>query len=220
MKRNPEQISLVLADDHPFLLEGIARVLEAESDLCVVAKCRDGMEGLDAIRQLKPNIAVLDIAMPGLSGLQVLQVVNNERLTTRVIFLTATATDQNIFTLIENGASGLLLKDTAVAELIACIKQVSAGSKYLPKELISAALERETGKRIALRHIEELTGREREILFLLGEGLANKEIAYRLGLAEGTVRIHVHNIYQKTGIPNRTALIAAALAYLERRPKG
>src|SRR6185369_11293083 len=83
MKRDPGQISLVLADDHPFLLEGIARVLEAESDLCVVAKCRDGVEGLDAIRQLKPNIAVLDIAMPRLTGLQVLQVVNNEQLTTR-----------------------------------------------------------------------------------------------------------------------------------------
>ncbi len=220
MKKDLGQISLVLADDHPFLLEGIARVLDAESGLSVVARCRDGVEGLDAIRQLKPDIAVLDIAMPGLSGLEVLQIVNSEQLATRVIFLTANATDQNIFTLIENGASGLLLKDTAVAELVNCIKQVSAGSKYLPKELISAALERETGKRTALRHIEELTGREREILVLLGEGLANKEIAYRLGLAEGTVRIHVHNIYQKTGIPSRMALITAALAYLERRPKG
>ncbi len=220
MKKDLGQISLVLADDHPFLLEGIARVLDAEAGLCVVAKCGDGVEGLDAIRQLKPNIAVLDIAMPRLTGLQVLQAVNNEQLATRVIFLTANATDQNIFVLIENGASGLLLKDAAVAELVTCIKQVSAGSKYLPKELISAALERETGKRIALRHIEELTGREREILFLLGEGHANKEIAYRLGLAEGTVRIHVHNVYQKTGIPSRMALITAALAYLERQPKG
>ena len=158
--------------------------------------------------------------MPGLNGLEVLQAVNNEQLATRVIFLTANATDQNIFTLIENGASGLLLKDAAVAELVTCIKQVSNGSKYLPKEVISAAIERETGKRTELRHIEELSGREREILFLLGEGLANKEIAYRLGLAEGTVRIHMHNIYQKTGIPSRMALISAALAYLERRPKG
>jgi two-component system, NarL family, nitrate/nitrite response regulator NarL len=220
MKKHLGQISLVIADDHPFLLEGIARVLDAEPGLSIVAKCGDGVEGLDAIRQLKPDIAVLDIAMPRLNGLEVLQAVNNEQLATRVIFLTANATDQNIFTLIENGASGLLLKDAAVAELVTCIKQVSAGSKYLPKELISAAIERETGKRTELRHIEELSGREREILFLLGEGLANKEIAYRLGLAEGTVRIHVHNIYQKTGIPSRMALIAAALAYLERRPKG
>ena len=112
------------------------------------------------------------------------------------------------------------MKDAAVAELVTCIKQVSAGSKYLPKELISAAIERETGKRTELRHIEELSGREREILFLLGEGLANKELAYRLGLAERTVRIHMHHIYQKTGIPSRMALITAALAYLERRPKG
>lgn len=220
MKRDPGQISLVLADDHPFLLEGIARVLGAEPGLSVVAKCKDGVEGLGAIRQLKPDIAVLDIAMPGLTGLEVLQVVNKEQLATRVIFLTANATDLNIFTLIENGASGLLLKDAAVAELVTCIKQVSNGSKYLPKELISAAIERETGKRTELRHIEELSSREREILFLLGEGLPNKEIAYRLGLAEGTVRIHMHNIYQKTGIPSRMALISAALAYLERRPKG
>jgi len=168
MKRDPGQITLVLADDHPFLLEGIARVFDAESGLSVVAKCKDGVEGLEAIRRLKPDIAVLDIAMPGLTGLQVLQAVNNEQLATRVIFLTANATDQNIFTLIENGASGLLLKDAAVAELVTCIKQVSAGSKYLPKEMVSSAIERETGKRIALRHIEDLTGREREILFLLG----------------------------------------------------
>ena len=220
MKRDPGQITLVLADDHPFLLEGIARVFDAESGLSVVAKCKDGVEGLEAIRRLKPDIAVLDIAMPGLTGLQVLQAVNNEQLATRVIFLTANATDQNIFALIENGASGLLLKDAAVAELVTCIKQVSEGSKYLPKELISAAIERETGKRTELRHLEELSSREREILFLVGEGLANKEIAYRLGLAEGTVRIHVHNIYQKTGIPSRMALITAALAYLERRPNG
>jgi len=220
MKRDPGQITLVLADDHPFLLEGIARVFDAESGLSVVAKCKDGVEGLEAIRRLKPDIAVLDIAMPGLTGLQVLQAVNNEQLATRVIFLTANATDQNIFALIENGASGLLLKDAAVAELVTCIKQVSEGSKYLPKELISAAIERETGKRTELRHLEELSSREREILFLVGEGLANKEIANRLGLAEGTVRIHVHNIYQKTGIPSRMALITAALAYLERRPNG
>jgi len=103
---------------------------------------------------------------------------------------------------------------------VTCIRQVSAGSKYLPKEMVSSAIERETGKRVALRHIEALSGREQEILFLLGEGMANKEIAHRLGLAEGTVRIHVHNIYQKTGIPSRMALITAALAYLERRPKG
>jgi len=220
MKGDGGKISLVLADDHPFLLEGIARVLSAEPGLSVVAKCGDGVEGLDAIRQFKPDIAVLDIAMPGLTGLQVLQIVNSEKLDTRVIFLTANATDQNIFTLIENGASGLLLKDAAVAELVTCIRQVSAGSKYLPKEMVSSAIERETGKRVALRHIEALSGREQEILFLLGEGMANKEIAHRLGLAEGTVRIHVHNIYQKTGIPSRMALITAALAYLERRPKG
>lgn len=220
MKGDRRKISLVLADDHPFLLEGIAGVLDSEADLSILAKCRDGLEGIDAIRKLQPDIAILDIAMPGLTGLQVLQIVNSEQLTTRVIFLTANATDQNIFTLIENGASGLLLKDAAVAELVTCIKQVSAGSKYLPEELVASAIERETGRRIALRHMEELSAREQEILFLLGEGLANKEIAHRLGLAEGTVRIHVHNIYQKTGIPSRMALITAALAYLERRPKG
>ena len=92
MKGDRGQISLVLADDHPFLLEGIAGVLNAELGLCVVAKCGDGVEGLDAIRQLKPDIAVLDIAMPRLNGLEVLQAVNNEQLATRVIFLTANAT--------------------------------------------------------------------------------------------------------------------------------
>src|SRR6267143_676916 len=106
---------------------------------------------------LMRNSAYVSLLNAATASKGLTQVVNNEQLATRVIFLTANATDQNIFTLIENGASGLLLKDAAVAELVTCIKQVHAGSKYLPKELISAAIERETGKRIALRHIEELT---------------------------------------------------------------
>ena len=214
MSFDPKQIRLVIADDHPIVLEGIARVLEAEPDFEVRAKCSSGTHALSAIREHRPDVAVLDIVMPDMSGLDVLTRINSEGLDTKTIFLTANATDAHILALIENGARGLLMKDAAISELPFCIRKVAGGERHFPNDIVTAAIERETGRRLVGEQFERvLSAREREIALLVAEGLPNKDVARRLNLSEGTVRIHVHNIYQKTGIGSRTALVALTLMH-------
>jgi two-component system, NarL family, nitrate/nitrite response regulator NarL len=214
--RAAPSLSLVIADDHPLLLEGMVRVLRAERDLNVRASCNSGGEALQAIRLHQPAVAILDVAMPDMTGLQVMAALNAERSPTKVVFLTANATDANIFSMVEGGAFGLLLKDTAIEGVVSCIRQVAGGRRSFPPDMITAALERETGRRTRLdQFVQALSAREREILPLVAKGLENKEIAHRLGLSEGTVRLHMHHIYQKTEIGSRAALIAMALAYSE-----
>jgi two-component system nitrate/nitrite response regulator NarL len=207
-------ISLVLADDHPIVLEGIARVIEAEKDFELRAKCLTGEGVLRAIREQHPDVAVLDIVIPEMDGLQVIARMNAEGIQTKVVFLTANATDAHILALIEQGARGLLMKDSAIGELARCIRVVAEGGHHFPRDLVTAAVERETGRRAEGEHFERvLSAREREVLLLVAEGLLNKQVAYRLNLSEGTVRIHMHNIYQKTGIGSRAAVTAMALAH-------
>jgi len=207
-------ISLVLADDHPIVLEGIARVIEAEKDFELRAKCLTGEGVLRAIREQHPDVAVLDIVIPDMDGLQVIARMNTEGIQTKVVFLTANATDAHILALIEQGARGLLMKDSAIGELTRCIRVVAEGGRHFPRDLVTAAVERETGRRAVGERFERvLSAREREVLLLVAEGLLNKQVAHRLNLSEGTVRIHMHNIYQKTGIGSRAAVTAMALAH-------
>ena len=209
-----ERISLVVADDHPFVLEGIVRVLEADDSFKLCAQAKSGFAALNAIREHKPDVSILDIMMPEMTGLDILVAINSEGLETKVIFLTANASDAHILALIERGARGLLMKDAAISELPRCINIVAKGGRHFPKELVEAAIDRETGRRTVSEHFERvLSTREREVMLLVAEGLPNKEIARRLNLSEGTVRIHVHNIYQKTGIGSRAALTALALTH-------
>jgi two-component system nitrate/nitrite response regulator NarL len=217
MKSEPGKIRLVIADDHPIVLEGIARVLDAESDFDVRARCSSGTEALRSIREHRPDVAVMDIVMPDLNGLDALMRMNTEGLDTKVIFLTANATDAHILGLIEQGAKALLFKDAAISELAQCIRHVASGGRQFASDLVTAAIDRETGRRSVGEQFEQvLSVREREVVLLVAEGLPNKEIARRLNLSEGTVRIHVHNIYQKTGIGSRTALSALALTHRDR----
>jgi two-component system nitrate/nitrite response regulator NarL len=216
MTYQKEKLSLIIADDHPVVLEGIAKVLENESDFDLQAKCLNGADAFRAIQEQRPDIAVLDISMPEMNGLEILSRMNSEGLMTKVIFLTANATDAHILALIEQGAMGLLVKDTAISDLAPCIRRVVAGQRHFPRDLVTAAVERETGRRSVGMNFERvLSPREREVLLLVAEGFANKDVARQLNLSEGTVKIHVHNIYQKTGIGSRAALAALALAHRE-----
>jgi len=214
--RNEQTISLVVADDHPLVLEGIVRVLGAEQDLTVCAYCRTGAEALQAIRQHRPTVAILDVVLPDMTGLQVMRALMAEGCATKIVFLTANATDANIFAMVEGGASGLLLKDTHIDGVVRSIRQVAGGRRSFPSEIMTAALGREVGRRERLDYLmQTLSAREYEILQLVAKGLENKEVAYRLRLSEATVRLHMHHIYQKTEIGSRAALIALALAYSE-----
>jgi two-component system, NarL family, nitrate/nitrite response regulator NarL len=212
----PHQCSTVVADDHPLVLRGLVELLECEPDISVVASCSDGAAALKAILELKPDVAVLDISMPGLTGLEVLGNLALQGCGTKVILLTASVVEIHILTAIAQGAKGLIMKDMALNVLVQCIREVASGQRWFSADLVDAALLHETGHRALSERLDQvLTSREREVMLLVSEGLANKEVGRRLGLSEGTVKIHIHNIFQKLKVPNRTALTALALARRE-----
>jgi two-component system nitrate/nitrite response regulator NarL len=200
----------VVADDHPIVLEGVVGVLRMHRDLNIVAVCSEGFGAAQAIREFRPDVAVLDISMPGMSGIDILSTIATHRYETKVILLTAGVSDKQLLTAIAQGARGLILKDVAADNITKCVKEVAAGKKWIPTNIVEAALEREEGRRDL---IEKLTVRERQITLLISEGVSNKAIGRKLNLTEGTVKIHLHNIYGKLEVPNRTALTAVAIAY-------
>lgn len=197
---------VLLADDHPLLLRGLADLVAVESDFDVVCSTTLGKHALALIRELLPELAVLDVTMPDMDGLAILRKVSHENLPVRIIFLTATITPAQISEALAFGAWGLLLKESAPDALIDCLRAVASGKRWLPEELLARADAEwsDTG----LSRLEGLTRREREIVDLASRGLSNKAIAASLGSTEGTVKIHLHNIYQKVHVTNRTSLVA------------
>lgn len=213
------RISVVLADDHPLVLRGLQDLLTAHSHVNVVAVCSDGGSALTAVRGLKPDLIVADVNMPVLDGLAILTAVIGEKLATKVVFLTASLADHQIFDAIAKGVHGIVLKDAAPDTLLDCIESVASGNRWLRSEHVGPALKREAARREEGRRLfESLTAREREIAELAAEGMSNKHIARRLGILEGTAKLHLHNIYQKLNISNRTVLTAMVLAHRDPRP--
>jgi two-component system, NarL family, nitrate/nitrite response regulator NarL len=217
MKMREKVISIVVADDHPAVLHGVTDVLRSNSDIAVVAACNDGASALKAIRQFRPTVAVLDIVMRDLSGIDVLRHLAEERSATKVVFLTASASDEQILTGVARGAKGIVFKDMALSQLIECVRTVATGDSWLPTDLIDAASQREAARQSVRQLLDHsLTCRERQIAVMVSEGLSNKEISRRLNLSEGTVKIHLHNTYKKMRVDNRTALTAMAIAHREQ----
>src|SRR6266487_4519291 len=201
-------ISIVLADDHPVVLQGMASILRSQPDINVVALCEDGIAAAKAIRLFVPDIAVLDISMPGLNGLDVLSRITSDGLATKVIFLSATATDGQILTAITRGAKGI-------------VRQVAKGRQWFPADVVDAAMEREMGRRVQSKQlVQTLTPRERQVVVSLCEGNSNKMIARQLNLTEGTVKVHLSNIYNKLGVANRTALTALTIVHRDQLDPG
>jgi two-component system, NarL family, nitrate/nitrite response regulator NarL len=212
-------LQIVLADDHPVFLGGLRALIQTDPMFEVVATCPDGMTALQTILELRPDLVVLDVSMPGCTGVDVLTELGNRGLRARVILLTASASDHQIVEAVERGVSGLMLKDAAADTLLECMRSVSAGRRWLPSDLVEAALGREKAKRARTNQVETvLTAREREIVSLVAEGRSNKEIARHLGVSDGTVKIHLHNIYRKLEVSNRTSLSVLALSYQNHPP--
>jgi DNA-binding NarL/FixJ family response regulator len=179
----------------------------------VVATCSDGTTAMEAIRAMAPDVAVLDIVMPGVNGVEVLINIATEKSETKVVFLTATVPDEQILAAMSRGAKAIMFKDTAPDDLLECVRKVASGGTWFPSDL-DAALERERGRQLHVERISQLlTTREREIILLVADGLPNMLVAGRLVVSEGALKIHLHNIYQKLGVANRTALTAFALAH-------
>jgi two-component system, NarL family, nitrate/nitrite response regulator NarL len=204
-------INVLIADRYPVVVEGLRKVLGAQHNFKIVACCSDGISCVKAIRSLRPDIAILDISMPGLTGLEILSIVNSEGFSTRVVFFTASVEAREL--VMSATAYGIILKDATPEFLVKSLQQVADGQRLLPRPS-SDRLSREqtavTGNALTV-----LTDREHQIMCLVSGGLSNKEIGRRLNISDGTIKIHLHHIYQKLEIGNRTALAALAISQTE-----
>ena len=204
-------IRLILADDHPPILQGLTLLLRQEPDLEVLAGCRDGEETLQAVRQFQPDVLILDILMPGKDGLAVLRELRQLKIPTRVILLTAAIDEDNLLEAMRLGVDGVVLKEMAVPLLIQCVRKVYAGDQWLERHSIGRAMEKMLRREAGTREVAQLlTVRELEIVRLAASGLRNKEIASKLAISEGTVKIHLHRSYEKLHVDSRIALLRYA----------
>lgn len=196
-------LTVVLADDHPILLDGLGRLLSAEPDMEVVARCVNGREAIAATAQHRPSVLVLDLRMPVMNGLEVLDRLRSGRLRTPVVVLTAGLHERETIEAMRRGAAGVVLKESAPDELVRSVRAAAAGEPCRLPAFVEQALAR--GRTAPEEH--GLTDREIEIVRLVGSGLRNKEIGQRLHITEGTVKVHLHRIYEKLLIDGRLALL-------------
>lgn len=200
-------IHLIVADDHPVVLEGIARLIEREPDLKLLARCEDGEAALGAVRVHSLDILVLDLNMPKLGGMEVLRRAAQEGLNLRVVLLTADIGEEELLEAVRLGVRGVMLKEMAPDLLARCIRTVHAGGQWLERHLTGWTLERLLSPEGTRQHSTwVLTLREIELARLVSRGLRNKEVALELGITEGTVKTHLHRIYDKLGIAGRVEL--------------
>ncbi len=207
-------LRVVIADRHPVMLQGLSNVLDAERDFTVVARCVDGASCIDAIRTFVPDIGILDIAMPDIPGQQILAVANSENLPTRVVFFTASVEDRNLMMLAAAGACDVISKDAGPEDLVQTLRQI-AGRPRMPTLSSSNEAVYRAQSAMANKTLMTLTERERQIMRLVAEGLSNKEIGRRLHISDGTIKVHLHHVFQKLEISNRTVLAALAISQSE-----
>ena len=204
-------ISLILADDHPIVLDGLENLFRLERDFQVVARCKNGIEAMQEVLRHRPEVLVLDIRMPGKDGLEIAREIHKGKLSTRVVLLTAALDEEEFLEAVRLGVMGIVLKEMAPQILIQCIHKVHAGEQWIEPRSARQALEkmlrREAGVR-AIAHL--LTPREIEMVSMVAQGLRNKEIADKLCISEGTVKVHLHNIYEKLKVDGRLALLRYA----------
>jgi DNA-binding NarL/FixJ family response regulator len=204
-------IRVVLVDDHPIVLQGLQHLFERQSDFEVVSCCHDGAAALDAVRTERPDVVVLDLRMPGASGLDVLREISNEHLPCRTVLLTAAITEEQVLEAMKLGAAGLVLKESPPDALVSCVRRVHQGEQWIDRETVARAIRTVLDREAAAREASlMLTPREIEIVRMVAQGLRNKAIAERLSISEGTVKVHLHNIYDKFGVDGRLELVLCA----------
>jgi DNA-binding NarL/FixJ family response regulator len=200
-------VTLVLADDHPIVLAGLQQLLSLEPGFTILTTCGDGLAALAAVRRHRPDVLVLDLQMPRMDGLTVLRELRQTEVVTRTVVLTASLGAQEVLDAVRLGARGVVLKEMAPDLLVRCIRTVAGGGQWLERDAVARALDRLLEREVGARHAAELlTTRELDIARLVAQDMRNKEIARQLAITEGTVKIHLHNIYQKLDIDSRVAL--------------
>jgi DNA-binding NarL/FixJ family response regulator len=199
--------TVFIADDHPLLLHGLADLIARDPGFLVVGSALDGKSALAMIRQQVPDVAVLDLRMPGLSGPEIAAELGRLGLATRCVLLTATASNAELYDAVMAGVAGIVFKEATVETLAKCIHQVAAGGRWLPAEIVGDAVESEASRRIRWQKLSSLlTIREMEIARLAAENRPNGQIALDLGISKGTLKIHMNNIYRKLQVSSRGEL--------------
>jgi DNA-binding NarL/FixJ family response regulator len=200
-KDNP--IRILIVDDHFVVRMGLTAVIGTQPDMAVVAEATNGRQAVQSFRQHRPDITLMDLRMPETNGVEAIIEIRKEYPEARFIVLTTYDGDEDIYRALQAGARGYLLKDMLGDALLEAIRAVHAGQRRIPSEVASRLAERMTRT--------ELTSRELEVLGLIVKGRSNKQIAAELGVAEGTVKIHINNILSKLGVSDRTQAATFAL---------
>ena len=210
------EIHIVIADDHPIFRQGLRQVIEKDKQLKVLAEADDGEAALDLIRQHRPQIAVLDLDMPGLDGFAVARRILEERLSPKIIILTMHQDEMHFNEALNLGAKGYLVKDSAAADVVNCIKSVAAGHTYISPTLSGLLLNRSSRAASQPQQppgCDSLTLTERRILRLLAEYKTSKEIATELGVSTRTIENHRANICVKLDLRGSHALVKFAIGH-------
>ncbi len=213
MAKSKSTIRIVIADDHPIFRDGLRKLLDNEEDMQIVGEVSNGNECTAMVTKLKPDILLLDLRMPEKDGLNLLEEMNFDSLSTRVIVLTATEDDRDVVRAMRLGARGVVLKQSATDLLIKSIRKVFGGEIWLDKRMTGEVMKAfsksaEGGPR---REKPLLSDREKEIVQLVAQGFRNKEIGEKLFISEQTVKNHLHNIFDKLGVSDRLELALYAI---------
>lgn len=201
---------IAIADRYPVILEGLGRLLGGQRDFKIVASCSDGASCIDSLREFAPDILIFDVLMPGVTALELLSIINSEKLSTRlVLFVSSDESDAYMI----SGTTGhyiVVSKHLSPETLLQTLRQVANTQRTIPRQSSDEGIRAQnviTGNALAT-----LTERERQIVHLVSEGLSNKEVGRRLSITDGTIKVHLHRIFQKLEINNRTVLAALAIS--------
>lgn len=199
------EIKLMVVDDHSAFRRGLISVIESEPGMCVVAQAGNGSDAIALYRQFKPDVALVDLRLPGMSGVEIIMNIRKEFPEARFIVITTYGTDEDIYRAMQAGAKTYLLKDTSDEEVLNMIRAVYAGDAHLPNNVAKLLAERMKRK--------ELTQREMEVLELLVKGRSNKEIGDTLGVTEAAVKFRLKGLFLKLGVQDRTEAVISALRH-------
>ena len=204
-------IKIMLADDHALMREGIRKLLEFDGSMEVIEQASDGFECLDKLKNVHPDILLLDINMPGMNGIEVLEDLKSRKDPLKVLVLTVHSEVEYLVKAVDIGADGYILKDSGSTELKQAINLIMSGETYIQPSLIPALNSRLINRDVDKEKLESLTKREVEILAQVASGMFNKEIAVNLSISERTVKNHISNIFKKIDVSDRTQAAVFAI---------
>ena len=201
---NSNLIRILVADDHNLIREGLKRILDFQDGMKLIGEAINGQDAMESIEALLPDIVLLDVNMPDISGIDVLRRMKQKEMTVKAIMLTVAGDRETLFEAIEAGAEGYILKDSETIDLVQAIKEVNEGETYIDKRLVSLLVDNFKMRKTSTENrLSELTERELEVLRLISEGYTNKEVGEKLFISEKTVKNYATNVFKKLEVKDR-----------------